>query len=105
MRRCGGRERRGRGSALEADEGVIYRFAPPVMPLRYKNFSQNSLRCAAPPIPEQPDFASANPHISCPGGTGHPPVLLSPEIVCSVRQHPLSAGSGRKRYNTLDFTQ
>ena len=26
-------------------------------------------------------------------------------MVCSVRQHPLSAGSGRKRYNTLDFAQ
>ena len=44
--------------------GETYRFggydiplAPPVMPLRYKNFHRNSLRCAAPPTPEQPNFA------------------------------------------------
>ena len=83
--------------------GVIYHFAPPVMLLRYKNFKRNSLRCAAPPTPEQPDFAQANPHISGPRGTRNPSVLLSPEKACSVRQHPLSGTSGRKRYNTLDF--
>jgi len=75
------------------------------MLLRYKNFKRNSIRSTAPPTPEQPDFASANPHISRPGGTGHPSVLLSPEMVCSVRQHPLSGTSGRKRYNTLDFAR
>ena len=84
---------------------MIYRFAPPVMPLRHKNFHRNSLRSDAPPTPEQPDFASANPQISRPGGTRNPPVLLSPEMVCSVRQHPLSGTSGRKRYNTLDFAR
>ena len=46
-----------RDASLRRDGGVIYRFAPPVMLLRYKNFSLNSLRCAAPPTPEQPDFA------------------------------------------------
>ena len=88
---------------LRQDGGVIYRFAPPVMQLRYKNFRRNSLRCAAPPTPEQPDSAYANPQISRPRGTQNPPVLLSPEMVCSVRQHPLSGNSGRKRYNTLDL--
>ena len=88
---------------LRQDGGVIYHFAPPVMRLLCKNFSQNSLRCAAPPTPEQPDFAESKPRILCPGGTQNPSVLLSPEMVCSVRQHPLSGTSGRKRYNTLDF--
>ena len=78
--------------------------APPVLQLRYKNFKRNSLHCAAPSTPEQPDFAQANPRISRTGGSQNPPVLLSPEIVCSVRQHPFSGNSGRKRYNTLDFT-
>ena len=90
---------------LRQGGGMIYRFAPPVMLLRYKNFKRNPLRSAAPPTPEQPDFASANPHISRPGGTRNPSVLLSPEMVCSVRQHPLSGDSGRKRYNTLDFAR
>ena len=33
----------------------------------------------------------------------NPPVLLSPEMVCSARKHPFSSVSGRRRYNTLDF--
>ena len=44
-------------ASLRRDGGVIYRFAPPVMQFRYKNFKRNSLRCAASPTPEQPDFA------------------------------------------------
>ena len=84
---------------------MIYHFAPPVMQFRYKNFKRNSLRCAASPTPEQPDFASVNPPISRPVGTRNPPVLLSPEMVCSIRKHPLSGNSGHKRYNTLDFAQ
>ena len=73
------------------------------MPLRYKNFHRNSLRCAAPPTPEQPDFASANPHISRPRETRNPPVLQPLEMACSGSKHPLSSVSGRRRYNTLDF--
>ena len=73
------------------------------MQLYYKNFYQNSLRLAAPPTPEQTDFAVSKPWILCPGGKQNPTVLLPPEMVCSVRQHPLSGTSGRKRYNTLDF--
>ena len=33
----------------------------------------------------------------------NPPVLQPLETVCSVSKHPLSSGSGRRRYNTLDF--
>ena len=33
----------------------------------------------------------------------NPPVLLTPERLCSARKHPLSSVSGRQRYNTLDF--
>ena len=73
------------------------------MQLRYQNFKQNSLRCAAPPTPEQPDFAESKSQILRPGGTQNPPVLLPLEIVCSARKHPLSSVSGRRRYNTLDF--
>ena len=35
----------------------------------------------------------------------NPPVLQSLEMACSRSQHPLSSVSGRRRYNTLDFTQ
>ena len=76
--------------------------APPVMQLHFRK-SASQIFFASPPTPEQPDFAQANPYISSPGGTRNPPVLLSPEMVCSVRQHSLSGNSGRKRYNTLDF--
>ena len=54
------------------------------MQLRYKNFSQNSLRCAAPPTPEQSDFASVNPEFPVPEGLkirllcGHLKVLVLP---------------------------
>ena len=47
----------------------------------------------------------ANSPLSEPEGSQNPSVLLSPEMVCSVRQHPLSGNSGRKRYNTLDFAR
>ena len=33
----------------------------------------------------------------------NPPVLQPLEMACSVRKHPLSSVSGRRRYNTLDF--
>ena len=33
----------------------------------------------------------------------NPPVLLPLERLCSARKHPLSSGSGRQRYNTLDL--
>ena len=35
----------------------------------------------------------------------NPPVLPPLEMLCSARKHPLSSGSGRKRYNTLDFAR
>ena len=35
----------------------------------------------------------------------NPPVLQPLKMVCSRSQHPLSSGSGRRRYNTLDFAQ
>ena len=92
--------------------GETYRFggydiplAPPVMQLRYKNFRRNSLRYTAPPTHEQADFAESKSWILHPGGTQNPPVLLPPESACSARKHPLSSVSGRRRYNTLDFTQ
>ena len=47
----------------------------------------------------------ANSGIYEPEGSQNPSVLLSPEMACLVRQHPLSGNSGRKRYNTLDFPQ
>ena len=105
MRRCGGRERRRRGSALEADGSVIYRFASPVMQLYYKNLLHRFSLFRFTTYTRAAGFRVANPHISRPGGTRNPSVLLSPEMVYSVRQHPLSGNSGRKRYNTLDFPQ
>ena len=72
--------------------------APPVTQLRSKNFRRNSLRCAAPPTPEQADFAERKSWMLHPGGTQNPPVLLPPEMVCSGRKHPLSSVSGRRRY-------
>ena len=77
--------------------------APPGMQLCSKNFRRNSLRCAAPPTPEQANFAESKSQILLPGGTQNPPVLLSLESACSARKHPLSSVSGRRRYNTLDF--
>ncbi len=35
----------------------------------------------------------------------NPPVLLPLERGCITRKHPLSSVSGRKRYNTLDFSE
>ena len=86
-----------------ASAGYDIPSAPPVMQLRYKNFRRNSLRCAAPPTPEQANFAESKSQILRPGGTQKLPVLLPPEMVCSVRKHSLSSVSGRRRYNTLDF--
>ena len=86
-----------------ASAGFDIPSAPPVMQLRSKNFRRNSLRSAAPPTPEQADFAEIKSWTPRPGGTQNPPVLLPPETVCSARKHPLSNVSGRGRYNTLDF--
>jgi len=74
-----------------------------VTQLRSKNFRRNSLRCAAPPTPEQADFAERKSWMLHPGGTQNPPVLLPLEMACSARKHPLSSVNGRRRYNTLDF--
>ena len=78
--------------------------APPVMQLRSENFYQNSLRSASPPTPEQPDFVCGTKpdfqHAAC----QNPSVLQPLEMACSKSKHPLSSVSGRKRYNTLDFT-
>ena len=75
------------------------------MLLLYKNFRRNSLRYAAPPTPEQPDFAESKSQILRPGGTQNLSVLLPLKSACSARKHPLSSVSGRRRYNTLDFPQ
>ena len=77
--------------------------APPVMQLRYKNLYQI---LSAPPHHLHPDrriLLMANSGVYERSGSQNPPVLLPPEMVCSARKHPLSSGSGRKRYNTLDF--
>ena len=106
MRCCGNREhRKMRKCPLRADGSVIYLLLPRWFSFITKIHFTDFLHSATPPTPEQSDFAQANPHISCSGGTRNPSVLLSPEIVCSVRQDSLSGTSGRKRYNTLDFTQ
>ena len=77
--------------------------APPVMQLCYKNFKRNSLRCAAAPTPEQPDFVGwTNPDFKR-MARQNPSVLQPLETVCYARKHPLSSVSGRRRYNTLDF--
>ena len=86
-----------------ASAGFDIPSAPPVMKLRYKNFRRNSLRYAAPPTPEQPDFAESKSQILRPGGTQNLSVLLPLKSACSARKHPLSSVSGRRRYNTLDF--
>ena len=73
------------------------------MQLCYKNFKRNSLRCAAAPTPEQPDYVGwTNPDFKR-MARQNPSVLQPLETVCSARKHPLSSVSGRRRYNTLDF--
>ena len=61
------------------------------------------LHFAAPPTPEQADSAFSILLGFSSGRTQNPPVLLPPERVCSIREHPLSSVSGRQRYNTLDL--
>ena len=91
MRRCGG-------------TGVWYASCSPGDAAPFQKICLTDFfRFTTSPTPEQPDFAQANPYISSPGGTRNPPVLLSPEMLCLVRQHSLSGNSGRKRYNILDF--
>ena len=74
--------------------------APPVMPLHCE---ASPLHSAAPPTPEQADFAESKTPDSAPRETQNPPVLWLTESACSRPEQPLSATHGRQRYNTLDF--
>ena len=85
MRRCG---------------GLDIPLAPPVMQLH----SKAPLRCAFPlrrtTYTRTGGFCLwANQRMA----RQNPPVLLPLERLCSARKHPLSSGSGRQRYNTLDL--
>ncbi len=88
-----------------AGRGLDIPFAPPVMQLRSEDFFpifSASLHHLHPNRRILPDgqilFFSAVVR-------QNPPVLPPLEMLCSARKHPLSSGSGRKRYNTLDFAQ
>ena len=90
---------------LRQDGSVIYHFAPPVMQLYYKNPLHKFFSFRFTTYTRTAGFRISESNISCPEGIRNPSVLLSPEMACSVRQHPLSGNSGRKRYNTLDFAR
>lgn len=87
-------------NATAAERELDIPFASPGMkkisPLRSEIFPIPCTRTGGFCFEQIPD--------SVPGGAQNPTVLLPLERVCITRKHPLSSVSGRKRYNTLDFS-